>query len=117
MNLIPRLTAAPLQRQTLLLPGGSSVFLEIYFRPSQSGWYVNRLTWKLFVVGTLRITNNVNILRPWKNILPFGLACFTADNREPTQAQDFSSGAAQLYLLTPAEVAQYETYLSLKKAQ
>ena len=36
----------------------------------------------------------------------------TSDNYEPTQLQDFSSGYAQMFILTQQEVTQYEEFLS-----
>jgi hypothetical protein len=32
---------------------------------------------------------------------------YSTGNREPSQQQDFSTGASQLYILSAAEVAQY----------
>lgn len=111
MLLIQNLTADPLQQQSLVLPDGSQLLIEIYYRPQQYGWFFNTIQNKGFSVKGIRITNNSNMLRQWKNLINFGLACYTDGNREPTQQQDFLSGAAKLYVLTAAEVLEYEKFI------
>lgn len=112
MFLIQQVTDNPLQRQNLVLFNGATLVIEIYFRPEQAGWFFNSLVYKDFTALGLKIVNSPNLLRQWKNILPFGLACFSTANRDPSQAQDFSSGASTLYILTEDEVQEYESFLS-----
>ena len=112
MLIIQQITDNPLQKTALVLPDGSQINLEIYFRSMQAGWFINTLTYGDFTLHGVRITNSPNFLYQWKNVLPFGLACFSTQNREPTQQQDFSSGASKLYVVTSDEVKQYEAFLS-----
>lgn len=107
MLLIQQITDDPLQQQTLVLADGSQILIQLYYRPLQTGWFINQLTYNSFQLQGLRITNSPNMLLQWENIIPFGLACYTTGAREPTQQEDFASGAAKLYLLSQAEVAQY----------
>lgn len=111
MYLIQQITSAPLQKQTLILPDGSSTSLTIAFYPQQYAWFITLLTYKTFTLQGLQITTSPNMLNQWKNSLTFGLGCTVAGNREPTQQQDFLSGAAQLFILSSAEVAQYARIL------
>jgi hypothetical protein len=108
---IQQITDAPRQTQTLILPDGTSLSLSLYFRPMQFGWFITELVYGAFVLKELRITNNPNMLYQFKNQIPFGLACFSSQNREPTQQNDFISGASVLYLLTSEEVAEYTELL------
>ncbi len=110
---IQQVTSNPLQRQTLVLEDGTTLTLTLYFRPMQYGWFVERLEYGTFVLNGLRITNSPNMLIQFRNQIPFGLGCFSTANREPSQQQDFSSGASRLYILTQAEVADYMEFLSL----
>ena len=112
MYQIQQITSDPLQQQTLILYTGVPMTLQIYFRPRQQGWFINSLTYLTFTLNGLRISNQLNMLRQWKNIIPFGMACISTDNREPGLIQDFSSGASNLYILSAAEVAEYEAYLA-----
>lgn len=113
MFLIQRITGNPLQQQTLVLDDGSTVFIEMYFRPMQFGWFFNTITYQTFTLNGLRITNSPNMLNQFQNQIPFGIGCFSTNNREPSQQNDFSSGASKLYILNAAEVAEYEEFLRL----
>lgn len=111
MFLVQQITASPLQTMTLILADGSKLGLTLYYRPMQLGWYLEQVTWGTFTAGCLRIVNSPNLLHQFCNQLPFGLACYTTGNREPTQQQDFLSGAAKLYVISQAEVTQFTEYL------
>lgn len=112
MYLIQQITNDFLQKQTLTLPDGSTFDLTLYFMPLQNGWFIKNLTYNNFVLNNLRITNSPNILHQFKNQIPFGIACYSKDNREPTQQQDFSSGASKLYYLTSDEVTYFAQVLN-----
>jgi hypothetical protein len=111
MFLIQQITTDPAQKQTLILPDGTSLSLTIQFVPMQYGWFITSLVYQSFTLNGLRITNSPNMLHQFRNQIPFGLACFSNNNREPSQQQDFSSGASQLYILSAEEVAQYTELL------
>lgn len=112
MLLISQVTSDPLQVRTLTLPDGTQLGLTIYFIQNQLGWFITSLTYGSFTLQGIRITNSPNILHQWRNIIPFGLGCFSQSNREPTQQQDFSSGASTLYILTQAECEEYAELLA-----
>ena len=109
---IQNITSETKQLQTLVLPDGTSIVLEICFVPMQLGWFITSLTYGEFILNGVRITNSPNILYQFKNQIPFGLACFSTQDREPSLQEDFQSGASKLYVLTEAEVAEYAEFLS-----
>lgn len=111
MLLVQQITAAALQTQNLTLPDSTIATLTLYFIPMQYGWFITNLTYKTFVLNGVRITNSPNILLQFQNQIPFGLACYSTNNREPSQQQDFSSGSSQLYLLDQSECREYYNYL------
>lgn len=112
MLLIQNVTSVPYQKQTLVLPDGSFLNFTLRFVPLQQCWFFDEISWQSFLVNGLRCSNQPNLLRQWKNLLPFGLGCFSKANREPSLQEDFSSGASKLYVLTEAEVLQYEAFLN-----
>lgn len=113
MFVIQNVTSNAKQKRILLLQDGSPIHVEMEFKPMQFGWFFNSLTYgDNFVLNGLRICNSPNMLYQWKNLIPFGLACFSTANREPSQQQDFSSGSSILYLLSETEVLQYADFLS-----
>ena len=111
MYQIQNITDDSLQEQTLVLDDGSSVFIQMYFMPMQYSWIFTQIIYNNFTLNGLRISNSPNMLQQFRNQIPFGIGCFSTANREPSQQQDFSSGASELYILTAAEVAAYETFL------
>lgn len=108
MYFINQITSDPLQNMTIILPNGNPCSLTINYVERQLGWFIVNLTYapSSFILNGMRICNNPNLLYPWKNVLPFGLACYTKQSREPTQIQDFSSGASNLYILDASEVEE-----------
>ena len=112
MKLIQNVTADPTQQQTLILDDGTRIDFTMYFRPMMYGWFFEKLVYGDFVLNSSRIVTSPNMLQQYKNVIPFGIACYTSDKQEPKLLQDFSSGYAKLYLLSAAEVIQLSEYLS-----
>lgn len=114
MTLVDNLTDASDQISTLILPDNTAATLRLRFRPRTSRWLADvgyppvTLAGKPFQVNGLNLCCFPNVLRPWRGILPFGLAFMTADFTDPFQLQDFASGRVAVYLLTPADVAAVE---------
>lgn len=111
MYQVNQITSDYKQSQTLVLPSGAQIQLYMEYKPQQLGWFMN-ITYGSFILNTFRVCTSANLLRQFKNILPFGMSIQTSDNYEPTQLQDFSSGYAQMFILTQQEVTQYEEFLS-----
>lgn len=112
MNKINQITNASRQRQSVPLEDGTFFEISVYFMPMQLGWFIEELIYGDFVLHGFRICNSPNLLRQFRNKIPFGLACFSIDDREPSLQDDFISEASTLYVLSSTEVQQYEDYLS-----
>ena len=113
MKLITQITSDPKQKLVVLLDDGTQFELKIEFKPQQFGWFITSLVYgDVLTITGMRICVTPNLLRQFKNQISFGLACYSTASREPTLQEDFSSGAAQLFLLSEAEVQQFEDYLS-----
>lgn len=108
---IQQLTTDTPQQHTLVLPDGSQFSMQLVFVPMQYSWFIKNLTYGDFILGCVRISNSGNILRQFKNQIPFGLACFSTESREPSLQEDFSSGNSNLFILSVAEVKQYEDFI------
>lgn len=112
MNLINNITDDTLQTSQLILPDGSQVQLTLCYKPMQYGWFIQSLTYGNLTIQGRRIFVSPNILQQFCNQIPFGIACFSVGNREPSQQQDFSSNNCQLFLLSAAEVLAFTGFLS-----
>lgn len=106
------LNANSCQQQRVILPDGSSYSFTIALKPMQLGWFITELTYNDFTVRGLRVVVSPNLLYQFKNELPFGLACYSVGNREPSLISDFASGAATLYTLDSDEVKQLARLIS-----
>ncbi len=114
MNLIGGISAYTFQKQRLILPNGDPIVMTIRYSPQQLGWFITELTYAQtnFADKGMRIVTSPNFMHQQRNLIPFGLACFTTDDQEPTQIEDFSSLYAQLYILSEDEVKQWAEALN-----
>lgn len=112
MNPIQNITDYPNQTFNVPLADGTQFTMTIYYSAQQYGWFIINLTYNDFEINGLRITNSPNFLHQFRNQIPFGLACYTAGSREPTQLEDFNTGAAQLFLLPQSDVEAYNAFLT-----
>lgn len=116
MYTIQQITSAPQQIQTVILNDGSAVSLSFVYMQMQYSWFISNLTYGNFTMNWTRVFNSLNMLHQFRNQIPFGISCLTVNNREPTQLQDFSSGASTIYFLDSKETAQYAALLSAQTA-
>lgn len=97
----------PRQQMTIMLDNQSNIKFTFEYKANQLGWFFG------FQYGdvnyqNIRLTTSYNILRAYRNWLPFGLRCDTADDEEPMNIDDFVNGYANVYLLTKADVQAIE---------
>lgn len=112
MTQIDNLTDAADQTTTLVLPDNTSATLRLRFRPRTQRWIADvGYPSKNFQVYGINCCCFPNIMRAWRNILPFGIAFMTADYTDPFNIEDFASGRVTAYLLNAADVAQVETQI------
>lgn len=107
MNQIDNLSDDANQLTRVALPDGSLVSLALVYRPATQRWTVS-VTRNDFTVNNVNLCVHPNILRQWRNLIPFGLACVTTDSGDPVLIDDFTSGRATLYILTQADVTEVE---------
>lgn len=112
MMRILNLTNNPKQSQVLTLPDGSQIGFTLEFSPLQECWFIPSLTYRDWILNGLKISCNPNMLYQYRNEIPFGLACFSDGQREPSLQEDFQFGAARLFVLTQNEVNFYTEVLT-----
>lgn len=94
----------------LQLPDGTLIAVELIYAATAERWVMN-LSYGDRTINGLGICCDPNILRQWRNVLPFGMACTTDDQTDPFALTDFSSSRASLFLLDTDEVAQIESQI------
>lgn len=95
------------QEITMLLEDDTRVVFSFEYKPNQLGWYFG-FQYGEINYQNIRLTTSYNILRAYRNYLPFGLGCDTPDFEEPLDINDFVTGYASVYLLTKSDVDAIE---------
>lgn len=110
MRQITSLTNDTKQLVNLVLDDASRVAFKINYIAAQQGWFYS-VQYGDFKVLNRRLVNSPNILRAFRNIIPFGIACLVSDGFEPVYLDDFSSGRVTFFLLNSADVIETETLI------
>ena len=101
------------QIHNVLIPDTEFSFdLNLYYIPMQYSWLIKKITFNDFSVNNLLITNSNNILHQWRNKFPFGIACYSEENREPQFQDDFLTDQSKLMLLSEEEKEAYTRSLT-----
>lgn len=108
MRLLDKLTDDARQETTLTGIPGLRITLTMRYLPTQQRWMMD-VVWGDFELRGAMMTASPNMLRNFKNILPFGLACVSNDGLDPYFINDFASGRCKLYLLNADELESIET--------
>lgn len=108
MVAIDNLSNDAFQTTSVVLSDGTKVILNLSYLPAIQRWTVDIIYGESFIVHGINLTIHPNILRNWRNLLPFGLACTTIDGADPFNVEDFSSHRATLYMLASEDVVQIE---------
>lgn len=87
----------------ILLENGEFFDMYIWYAETQYSWFMN-ITYGLKVINGIKVITSLNLLNQYKNILPFGISCYTDDMSDPYFINDFENGRAMLYLLNSDEI-------------
>lgn len=109
------LGSEPKQQITLLTDDNTRVVLSFEYKANQLGWYFG-FEYDNEVYTNIRLTTSYNILRAYRNWLPFGIMCLTVDNYEPMDLNDFTTGYASVYVLTKEDINNIESNYYAKVA-
>ncbi len=114
MTIIDNLTDAADQTTTLILPDNTAATLRLRYRPRTKRWladvgYPNAtLDGKPFQANGIDVCCFPNVMRAWREILPFGIAFLTADFTDPMVVEDFASGRVTAFILNADDVLAVE---------
>jgi hypothetical protein len=85
--------------------------MTLNYIPAQQGWFYS-LSYGSFVANLMRIVVSPNMIRRFRNIIPFGLAVTTIDGYEVINQSDWVSGRAQMYALFGTDIQAVETLIT-----
>ena len=110
MLYLNHLTNDPQQQANLTGLPGSQIVLTLRFMPRIQRWIMG-VVWNGKSIQGIGVTTSLNMLRQYRNIIPFGIACVADSGLDPYTVNDFQNQAANLYLLDSDDVAAIEAAL------
>lgn len=108
MNQITTISNDAKQTIYVTLSDDSVVTLDIRYLAAIQRWGFSVSHDTLTVNGQI-ICVSPNMLRQWRKIAAFGLACMSTDGVDPILPDDFVNGRCVLYVLSASEVESVET--------
>ena len=107
MKIIQGITDTANQTLVLTLEDGSRATLVLEYREQQQGWFYD-LTYGDFVSSGNRLVTGPNILRQYRDLIPFGLLVDSVNQQEPQIQTVFLDGLTSIYLLNEMDVVDVE---------
>ncbi len=108
MQQISNLSDEANQLTKVVLADGSVATFEFQYLAAIERWAFSVSHPELQCDGMI-LCDGPNVLRQWRNLIPFGLGCYSTDGADPFYIEDFVSGRITLYVLDASEVAFFET--------
>ena len=106
MQLINNITNEANQKISVLFEDTSKkIVLELVYRPTQTGWFID-VTYENFSVKGLRVCIDNNLLNQFRNQIPFGLLIVSSDGYEPLSIEDFITDRVKMAILNQEEVEE-----------
>lgn len=104
---ITEITDEPRQKLDITLENNEVITLQLEFSTQQQGWFAS-FAYGEFAINSFRLTTAANILRQYRELLPFGIAISTPDQSEPIFIDDFSTQRINFFVLNQEEVEDVE---------
>jgi hypothetical protein len=96
------------QSASIILLDNTTFSITLYYRSLTSGWYCDiKYDPANFDLRGIKITNNLNILHPFRNKLNFGLSFIVPDGGELWYQDDFISGRVLTLLLDKNDIENF----------
>jgi len=108
MKLLTEITSDYKQKHRVVLENGEEFDFTLEFIEQQEGWFYSIKYGDNFEIKGQRLVLGMNILRKWKNLLPFGIGVISENLIEPSLIDDFISGRVDINILNSSDVQYIE---------
>lgn len=108
MKEITEFTTSTYQTCKLPLETRENVDFSLRFAPSQNSWYFD-FSYNDIISNGNKLCLGFNILRTFKDRIPFGLMVLADHDIEPYKIDDFAEGRVKIYVLNQDEVDEIES--------
>ena len=112
MRQLTEITDEANQEHIVKVITGELFTLQLFYLHRNESWQAN-IIYNDNTINGIKINQSVNILRQYKNILPFGIACYSDYNTDPFLLEDFAQNNYFLGILTADEVIEAERQIAL----
>jgi hypothetical protein len=112
MQRLKGFTDSSFQTAKLPLETNEEATIRLKFSPTQYSWYFD-IEYKNLISNGNKVVLGSNLLRAFKNIIPFGLAFKSLDGVDPFKLDDFigDDPRVKIYLLNEQDVLEVERIL------
>lgn len=86
---------------------GKQIRMTLQFMPRIQQWVMG-VSLGDFTANGIAVVSSVNLLRQWRNEIPFGIAVIRSDGLDPYTIDDFVNQLTNMYLLNADDVEQVE---------
>lgn len=107
MLYLNKINNSPKQSYTLVGEEKEQIPFYLWYAPTQQSWFFN-ISYGDFTANGLQLVVGPNILRNFRNLIPFGLAVTSTDGLDPFYINDMFFGRINLYLLNQDDVNALE---------
>jgi hypothetical protein len=110
MRLITGITNDAKQQFDAVIEGYDVATIYLEYKPNQQSWFMD-VTWGDFQTKNIKVVTSPNILRQFKNVLPFGVMITGVDAGDPLLLDDWLSNN-EFIMLDEADKAFIEDQIS-----
>jgi hypothetical protein len=109
MRQITKISNQTKQQFKFVIDGYSPVTINIQFKLSQYAWFYS-LKWGVFELNNEKLVCSLNLLRQFKNIIPFGIFIYHPQKLDPCDINDFTVNGFEFYMLDESDIETVEGY-------
>ena len=107
MYLISVLNDRPKQTFKAVIDGYDTAAITLEFKPEQLGWFMS-IVWGTFEMYNERLATSPNLLRQFKNIIPFGILIEGTEGIDPLKIDSWLTDN-KFYMIDQADIEEVET--------
>ena len=107
---LTNLTNSSNQQTTVNLPDGTQMILSLKYSGGVQRWFYG-ISHPSLARTFQGLCVHPNLLRPYRNIIDFGLSCVASDGVDPVTVEDFLNQRVAIFILNAADVAFVESQI------
>ena len=107
MKYINKINSSAIQLFSLTGNAGQRIEMSLRYMPTQEAWFMG-VALDGFTANGVRVVSSPNLLRKFRDIIPFGVSCASISGQDPRFIDDFSVQRASLFLMDEVDIIDNE---------